>query len=158
MFRFKRSEVVDLSDDDFKRLKVVLPHVEFASLLSSVDSESFSYIALDNLEPVRSTTVQDRVSTVLKKESFIAEVGGRMLKTPVWRGLPQSANTKQLLVIFKRESHAQTLADALDMCRDGFEEKSHFHTINYEHERDIEKEPLERSTGVITVKKNVIVL
>lgn len=82
VFRFKSSEVNDLSDDDFKRLKVVLPHVEFASLLSSVDPESFSYIAVDNLEPVRSTAVQDRVLSVLKKESFISEVSEKMLKTP----------------------------------------------------------------------------
>jgi hypothetical protein len=64
-----------------------------------------------------------------------------------WRGLPQSAVTKQLLAIFKRELHAQTLADALEMCRDGFEGEVHVHTIHYEQDRDKHKATYHKGKG-----------
>ena len=44
-----------------------------------------------------------------------------------WRGLPACDNRKQLYAVFKREQQSQTLADALDVCRDGFEEEPQVH-------------------------------
>ena len=41
-----------------------------------------------------------------------------------WRGLQLCDNRKQLYAVFKREATDQTLADALDLCRDGFRRRT----------------------------------
>jgi transposase InsO family protein len=55
-----------------------------------------------------------------------------------WQGLPTSVNCHQLLQLFKRDEDKQTLNDAVDICRDGFEAEAHVHAIQpstYTHSR-----------------------
>ena len=63
-----------------------------------------------------------------------------------WKGLPNNANTKQLLTMWKQREERGTLASALDVCRDSYEETPTLHTM-VNHTMENRYYPIGRGKG-----------